>query len=101
MTTYTKEFIQNQLTTNPKWVERALVVLFNRQTLDEQIASETKYENGMGFNGSDSRYLTYCTKWILRGNHLNEKHLLKCGAKLKKYWRQILEEIESKQKVAV
>lgn len=95
--TYTKEFIQHQLSTNPKWVERGLVVLFNRQTEDEQSSHETKWENGMGFNGSDSRYLTYCAKWVLQGRHLNEKHLQKCGGKLKKYWKQILEEIEMKQ----
>lgn len=95
--TYTKEFIQHQLSTNPKWVERGLVVLFNRQTEDEQSSHETKWENGMGFNGSDSRYLTYCAKWVLQGRRLNEKHFEKCSGKLRKYWKQILEEIESKQ----
>lgn len=95
--TYTKEFIQSQLTTNPKWIERGLIVLFNRQTEDEKSSHETKWENGMGFNGSDSGYLTYCAKWVLQGRRLNEKHLEKCGGKLKKYWKQILEEIESKQ----
>lgn len=93
---YTKEFIQHQLTTNPKWIERGLIVLYNRQTIDEQQSEQTTYQNGRGFNGTDVKYLSYCSRWILRGNHLNEKHLTKCGGKLKKYWKQILEEIELK-----
>jgi hypothetical protein len=94
--TYTKEFIQHQLSTNPKWIERGLVVLYNRQTTDEKMSGETRVLNGMGFSGSDSRYLTYCTKWVLQGRHLSGEHLQKCGTKLKKYWKQIMEEIEMK-----
>jgi hypothetical protein len=95
---YTKEIIQHNLSTNPKWIERGLIVLYNRQTSDEQNSGQTRIDNGMGFNGSDSRYLTYCSKWILRGNHLSGHHIQKCGSKLKKYWRQIIEEIELKNK---
>jgi hypothetical protein len=89
--TYTKEFIQEKLMTEVRWVERSLVKLYERQTRDEQISRETICENGIGFNSSDSRYLTYCSQWILKGNPLNEKHFIKCGSKLKKYWRQIQE----------
>ena len=91
---YTKETIQQNLQSNPMWIERALVVLFNRQTNDEQKTQDTREWNGMGFNKPDSRYLSYCSKWVIGGRHLNEKHLLKCGSKLPKYWKQILEEIK-------
>jgi hypothetical protein len=90
---YTEEFIKSKLSTDPRWIERGLVVLFNRQTEDEKNTQQTKWDNGMGFNGSDSGYLSYCSKWVLSGKNLNEKHLKKCGSKLPKYWRQILEEI--------
>lgn len=93
---YTKEVIKENLSSNPKWIERALVVLYNRQTEDEKITKETYYENGIGFNGSDSRYLSYCASWVLKGNRLNEKHLEKCGKKLPKYWKQIKDIIENK-----
>lgn len=93
---YTKEVIQENLSTNPKWIERALVVLYERQTYDEKVTKETIKENGIGFNSSDSRYLSYCSEWVLKGNRLNGKHLEKCGKKLPKYWRQIKEIIESK-----
>lgn len=96
---YTKEQIQYQLENNPKWIERSLVVLYNRQTQDEKENVMTKWENGIGFNGSDVRYLTYCSKWVLGGRNLSGVHLQKCGKMLKKYWKQIQNEIELKMKV--
>lgn len=91
---YSKEVIKENLSRNPKWIERALVVLYERQTYDEKVTKETIKENGIGFNSSDSRYLSYCSEWVLKGRHLNEKHLTKCGQKLPKYWKQIKEVIE-------
>jgi len=93
---YTKEEIQTNLRTNQKWIERTLVVLYQRQTTDEQTTGQTRVFNNVGFNGPDSRYLSYCSRWILRGNHLNQKHLEKCGSRLPKYWRQIQELIKEK-----
>lgn len=86
---YTKEFIKQKLSTDRKWVERALVVLHDHQTLDEQQEGHTKFHNEVGFNGVDSRYLSYCAEWVKKGNHLNDKHFEKCSKKLPKYWKQI------------
>ena len=93
---YTKEQIQTNLRTNQRWIERTLVVLYQRQTSDEQTTGQTREFNGIGFNGPDSRYLSYCSRWILRGNHLNQKHLEKCSSRLPKYWRQVQELIKEK-----
>jgi hypothetical protein len=95
---YTKEFIQEKLGSDPRWMERGLVVLYGFQTEDEQDSGGTRWENNMGFNSSDSRYLTYCSKYVLNGGHLSGKHLIKCGKMLPKYWRQIQRVIESKNR---
>jgi hypothetical protein len=93
---FTKEEIQNNLRSNPKWIHRSLVVLYERQTSDEQQTGQTSVYNNRGFNSSDSRYLTYCSKWVLSGRTLNEKHLQKCGGRLPKYWKQIQDLIKEK-----
>jgi hypothetical protein len=93
---YNKEVIKENLSTNPKWIERGVVVLYQRQTEDEKRSGNTIVDNKMGFNGSDSRYLSYCAKWVMSGNTLNEKHLKKCGKMLPKYWKQIMDIIKSK-----
>ena len=97
MTTFTKEYIQEKLSTDIRWIERGVIVLFGRQTDDEQRSSSTVYQNGMGFTGSDSRYLTYISNYLLSGRHLSGRHLEKVSKKLPKYWRQIQEEINLKQ----
>ena len=98
--TFTKEYIQEKLTTDTRWVERALVVLHDRQTAEEQENQATHNRNGRGFNGRDAGYLSYCAEWVKKGNHISGKHAENCGKSLKKYWRQILEEIEVKQGVS-
>lgn len=100
MSMYTKEFIQAKLSNDVRWIERAVLVLFSRQTDDEQTNKVTRWENGRGFNSSDSRYLTYVSNYLLGGRHLSGRHLEKVSAKMPKYWRQILEEIQMKQEVA-
>jgi hypothetical protein len=86
---FTKEQIQYNLVNDIRWTERALVVLFEDQTREEQESNHTHVDNGVGFNGSDAPYLSYCAKWVKSGRHLNDVHFKKCGLKLKKYWKQI------------
>lgn len=95
---YTKEFIKEKLSSDVRWMERGLIVLFNRQTSDEKVTRSTRHENGRGFNKSDSNYLSYVSKYVLNGGRLSGKHLEKVSTKLPKYWGQILEEIELKKK---
>lgn len=94
--TVSKEDIKYNLQHNTTWMERALVVLHNLQTTEEQVVDTTIEFNGKGFNGLDAKYLSYCAKWIKGGGHLNEKHKVMCGKKLPKYWNQISKIIENK-----
>jgi hypothetical protein len=97
---YTKEVIQQKLSSDLRWIERGVLVLFDRQTEDEKTQQGTRWENGRGFNKSDSNYLTYISKYLLSGRHLTGVHLEKVSSKLPKYWRQIMEEIELKKGVS-
>lgn len=65
MTQHTKESITKLLETNDKAVCRALVVLFERQTADEQTSAVTKHRNGMGFNGYDAGFGSWLAKQIM------------------------------------
>ena len=56
----TKEYIQEQLQSNPKWIERGLVVLYNRQTQDEK-------ENVIYIKNTDIGNMIY-THWV-RGTY--------------------------------
>jgi len=102
----TKEEIVNLLNTNPKACERALVVLFNRQTTDEQNTEDTLHHNNQGFCSYDAKAGTYFAKLVLRGLKLNEKALAWCRHtnskgvhRLAKYHRQLNEAIEEKSRL--
>jgi len=76
----TKEQIVHLLMNNDRAVARALVVLKNRQTADEQTAEQTKYLNGQGFTAADGRVGTSMAKFFERTGYLTPKQLA--------YWRR-------------
>lgn len=54
MAKWNKWNIRAKLATDFKWCRRALIVLYQRQTADEQSATRTKHDNDRGFNQPDA-----------------------------------------------
>lgn len=75
-----KEDIIKLLATNDKAVARALVVLTERQTADEQNQETTKYLNGQGFRPCNARVGTSMANFYLRNGYLTPKQVA--------YWRK-------------
>lgn len=75
----TKSNIVELLRNNDKAVARALVVLTERQTLDEQANETTKHQNGRGFRPAHARMGTSMAKFYSRNNYLSPKQIA--------YWR--------------
>lgn len=68
-------------TTNPAWVERAILALFERQT---------RHDNNMGFTSADARRMSFVAKLLQGGKHLTrEKALTVYGPRLQKYAKQL------------
>ena len=93
--TWTKELIQEKLQTSTVMVERSLLLLYSAQTPDEQRASTTRENNGIGFNGVDAYILCEFAKWVKRSNRpegerLSPKQLEIARKKLRKYATQLL-----------
>lgn len=76
----TKFEIVNLLKTNDRAVARALVVLNERQTADEQASENTRYDNGRGFRPCHARMGTSMAKFFLKFNRLSTKQVA--------YWRK-------------
>jgi hypothetical protein len=98
MNEWNKERIVSLLQTNNRAVEKAIVAIYHRQTLDEQSTQETKHANGIGFTGAHARLGTYYARWILEGNCLTGKHLEKARAMSLHYTAQLLQEIFNKSR---
>ena len=88
----TKTKIIALLASNPRAVERALVALYHRQTVDEQRTSTTKESNGVGFNARDAEYATYLARWVMSGKRLTGVHLVR-GRRIATYYARQLAEM--------
>jgi len=82
--------IRANLLTSPTWVERAILVLYECQTSDEQVAEATSHHNNSGFTSADARRMSFVAKFLLEGRHLTrEKALGVYGPRLQKYAKQL------------
>lgn len=89
--------IKYALLSNDRAVEKAMVLLYHRQTVDERSTSSTKHTNGRGFKASDAKLGTYYARWVLSKRRLSGHHLIKARAMALHYSRQLLEEAQLKQ----
>jgi hypothetical protein len=79
-------------------IGRALVVLFERQTADEQVSNETSHQNAIGFTGADAKSGTLTAKYFLKHRRLEQwmidrwtKEDKNGSPRLAKYHRQLNE----------
>jgi hypothetical protein len=86
------------LASNNRAVERGLVALYHRQTLDEQTTSTTKHSNGVGFNAKDAEYATYLARWVISGRHLTGRHL-EAGRRIATFYARQLAEMSQTRAV--
>lgn len=94
---YTVETIKAKLSTDRRWVERAIIVLHEHQTTEEKQSDRTIEANGVGFNAFDAKVLSYYAEWLKEdGNHLTGKYLDNAKRALPKYAKQILKLINNK-----
>lgn len=105
-TTWTRESIIDLLTKNDLAVERAILRIYERQTLSEQRAQETCERNGVGFSGVDGDIFSSFAEQIKKsprpaGRRLSPKQLAlarkpdKNGLpRIGRYAKQLLEVIQ-------
>jgi hypothetical protein len=77
------------LASNPAWAHRALVVLHDQQTRDEQETRTTETHNGVGFTGIDAEILSSFAEQVKRGRTLSPKQLAIAHRRLPKYAGQL------------
>jgi hypothetical protein len=103
-----KIFIKSMIATSDKWALRALQVVYDNQTAEEQVRRTTKEHNGIGFTQADARLMAVFAQ-LLKTKGLTENQITQVKLKMPKYWKQILQAsnivkldsiIQSKLKIA-
>ena len=70
---WTRDKIDSILRENDNAVERAMIVLFERQTRDEKNTKDAKHLNGVGFSSADAVAGTHFAQWLQGFNNRNKK----------------------------
>ena len=86
-----KEFIKFKLSTDDKWLLRALYRVADKQTETEYRMDATHDHNEVGFSASDASILTSFAKQHHSKNFLTEKQMLWLRKLLVKYSGQIMD----------
>ncbi len=100
----TRESIIALLERNDKAVGRALMVLKNNQTYDEQQIKDSKWSNGIGFTKSDAAPGTGMAMFFEQNGRLTDRQLSYWRKPVGKnktirigiYWRQLKKAAEEK-----
>lgn len=92
----TRNEVTHLLLTNDRAVARALVVLYQRQTADEQSAASTRYSNGVGFNATDAKLGSDLAKRVIEGWRLTPGQMAAARRMLIKYGGQLVAAAEAK-----
>lgn len=86
---WTEEEIKELVQTNDKVLYGALRKLYAEQTVDEKADGDTKYHNGVGFNGVDAKIMSSFAEFLNRAGFLTEKQKAVARKKLVKYNKQL------------
>lgn len=89
--------IKALLLRSDKAVQRALVVIYDRQTRDEKASDDTKHQNQMGFSCFHVKSGSYLACWVLSGRNLTGKHLERARKLVCHYTRQLVEVARAKR----
>lgn len=84
------EYVKQKLATDPNWASRAILKLYECQTMAEKCVGTTTENNGVGFNGLDGVILSSFAEQLLKGRTLTAKQLAIAHKKLPKYGKQVL-----------
>lgn len=86
---YKKEEILNLLENNDKAVLRAVIRIYENQTLEEKNNKSTIDENGIGFSSVDAYFLSCMALKIKKGIRLSKEEFAITKNKIKKYSKQL------------
>lgn len=103
--TWDRARINDLLLRSPQAVERALVVLYQRQTADEQQKDRTVAHNKRGFGAFDAELFSSFARQVEKGRSLSPNQVAVClkrdkygNPRIGRYWAQLLSEINADTK---
>lgn len=94
---WTHSAVIKLLLQNDKAVERAIIAIYKRQTLDEQQTESTNHQNGRGYNHADAYPFSLLAKQLGWRQHLSPRDIQWARPRILKYCKQLAEIANSQQ----
>lgn len=91
-----RDFLRNLVKTNDRALKRAIVLIYNNQTLEEKDWGVSIDRNNTGFDKIDAYEMGRIARKIENSKPLTKGELAKSRNKMRKYWKQLM--IISKKK---
>lgn len=88
--THIRELLTGNEEINTEAIIRGMLRIYQLQTISEQIAKYTTENNGVGFTGFDSEFLTSLAKQFINSGSLTITQFVYVKKSMKKYARQLL-----------
>lgn len=86
---WNRENILQLMEMNEQAVVRGLIRIYERQTEDEKKMEQTHVDNGVGFTGADSKFMTILAKFYIQNGYLSFKQMEIVKKRMKKYAGQL------------
>lgn len=93
---WNKATIAALLKTSDKAVNRAMIVIYDRQTQDEKAVADTRHSNKRGFSAAHAKKGSYYGRWCKSGRALTAHHLVKAREIALHYAQQLADEANAK-----
>lgn len=71
------------------WLNKAVLAIFNLQTLSEKSSENTHIYNNVGFSAFDAKRMSYYAKWLLSGKTLSGHHKDLARKRILRYIKQL------------
>lgn len=94
-----RAYVDSLLNTRADAVERAMVVLYDRQTSDEKVISSTKYHNNRGFAHNAAKAGSFFARLVLGKRELYADNLVRARGIALKHSMQLAENLVMRQGV--
>ena len=91
------EHFRQMILKDDKWLSRAILAIYARQTPVEQDSAETLIYNKQGFSGVHAEFGTSLAKWLLEGRALTPKQAQAARRIMVHYTGQLVQVAEEKQ----
>lgn len=85
-----KAYLQQLLKENDTALLRAVVVIYEHQTYEEQLKGEAIEDNDVGFTKVDAADLGRIARKVIEGRPLDKGEWARLRNKMPKYWKQLM-----------